>query len=797
MADNKHKSRKPRSTKPSRAVSNRTKMAASKKSPAKPELKKRFRLLPNWFVALFKLAIVGVVVLAAGLIYLDATLRKDLDSVQWELPAQVYARPLELYVGKSLTLSQLRTELKALGYRFENVNRTGYVQSISRGLAIRTRGFHFEDGFREEAICTVRIRNGQVSDLVVNGRNADIFRLEPLLVGSLFPNHHEDRQLVPLNQLPKALKQALIATEDREFYKHHGVSPKAIMRAMMANFQAGGVVQGGSTLTQQLIKNLYLTRERTYTRKLIEVAMSMIVEWRFDKDKILETYFNEVYLGQDGPRAVHGAMAGSYFYFGRPVRELKLHQIALMVAVIKGPAYYNPKRFPERALSRRNLVLDLMVKEGFILPKVANWSKRQPLDVVEHPTRSANRFPAYLSLVHRHLKRDYSEEELSQAGLRVFTSLDPTVQWQLENSTQQGLDQLASRYGTEANDYQTATVVTSVDNGEVIAMVGDRNVGFSGFNRALDAKRPIGSLAKPAVFLTALKQPQQYTLASILKDQPFTATTADGQQWSPKNFDNVSHGDVPLYLAFANSYNQATARLGLELGLPKVVDTFEAFGFEDPVAALPSTLLGAVSLSPYEVAKMYQVLAADGFRAPLKVIRTVTDNKGEVLDSYPLDVEQVFEHEAVYLTDYAMQLAAREGTGRWLNQVIPGHIPVFGKTGTSNQQRDSWFAGVVGNYMAVSWIGRDDNKPTKLTGSTGALRLWGDFMSSLDVASEDRVVPEGVSFHWIDNHTGTRTDENCPTARLLPFIDGSAPQSYEACSVTPENQSILEKFLKW
>jgi penicillin-binding protein 1B len=797
MADNKHKSRKPRSTKPSRAVSNRTKKAASKKLPAKPELKKRFRLLPNWFVALFKLAIVGVVVLAAGLIYLDATLRKDLDAVQWELPAQVYARPLELYVGKSLTLSQLRTELKALGYRFENVNRTGYVQSISRGLAIRTRGFHFEDGFREEAICTVRIRNGQVSDLVVNGRNADIFRLEPLLVGSLFPNHHEDRQLVPLNQLPKALKQALIATEDREFYKHHGVSPKAIMRAMMANFQAGGVVQGGSTLTQQLIKNLYLTRERTYTRKLIEVAMSMIVEWRFDKDKILETYFNEVYLGQDGPRAVHGAMAGSYFYFGRPVRELKLHQIALMVAVIKGPAYYNPKRFPERALSRRNLVLDLMVKEGFILPKVANWSKRQPLDVVEHPTRSANRFPAYLSLVHRHLKRDYSEEELSQAGLRVFTSLDPTVQWQLENSTQQGLDQLAARYGTEANDYQTATVVTSVDNGEVIAMVGDRNVGFSGFNRALDAKRPIGSLAKPAVFLTALKQPQQYTLASILKDQPFTATTADGQQWSPKNFDNVSHGDVPLYLAFANSYNQATARLGLELGLPKVVDTFEAFGFEDPVAALPSTLLGAVSLSPYEVAKMYQVLAADGFRAPLKVIRTVTDNKGEVLDSYPLDVEQVFEHEAVYLTDYAMQLAAREGTGRWLNQVIPGHIPVFGKTGTSNQQRDSWFAGVVGNYMAVSWIGRDDNKPTKLTGSTGALRLWGDFMSSLDVASEDRVVPEGVSFHWIDNHTGTRTDENCPTARLLPFIDGSAPQSYEACSVTPENQSILEKFLKW
>lgn len=797
MADNKHKSRKPRSTKPSRAVSNRTKKAASKKSSAKPEPKKRFRLLPNWFVALFKLAIVGVVVLAAGLIYLDATLRKDLDAVQWELPAQVYARPLELYVGKSLTLSQLRTELKALGYRFENVNRTGYVQSISRGLAIRTRGFHFEDGFREEAICTVRIRNGQVSDLVVNGRNADIFRLEPLLVGSLFPNHHEDRQLVPLNQLPKALKQALIATEDREFYKHHGVSPKAIMRAMMANFQAGGVVQGGSTLTQQLIKNLYLTRERTYTRKLIEVAMSMIVEWRFDKDKILETYFNEVYLGQDGPRAVHGAMAGSYFYFGRPVRELKLHQIALMVAVIKGPAYYNPKRFPERALSRRNLVLDLMVKEGFILPKVANWSKRQPLDVVEHPTRSANRFPAYLSLVHRHLKRDYSEEELSQAGLRVFTSLDPTVQWQLENSTQQGLDQLASRYGTEANDYQTATVVTSVDNGEVIAMVGDRNVGFSGFNRALDAKRPIGSLAKPAVFLTALKQPQQYTLASILKDQPFTATTADGQQWSPKNFDNVSHGDVPLYLAFANSYNQATARLGLELGLPKVVDTFEAFGFEDPVAALPSTLLGAVSLSPYEVAKMYQVLAADGFKAPLKVIRTVTDNKGEVLDSYPLDVEQVFEHEAVYLTDYAMQLAAREGTGRWLNQVIPGHIPVFGKTGTSNQQRDSWFAGVVGNYMAVSWIGRDDNKPTKLTGSTGALRLWGDFMSSLDVASEDRVVPEGVSFHWIDNHTGTRTDENCPTARLLPFIDGSAPQSYEACSVTPENQSILEKFLKW
>ena len=757
--------------------------------------------LPAWFRFLVKLALVGVVCVLALLVYLDATLREDLNAVQWELPAQVYARPLELYPGQQLTPSQLKRELKALGYRFQNHRRTGYAQFSSNRATIYARSFMFEEGVQPSAVCDVFFQQGRIREVRVDGQQQDVFRLEPLLLGSLFPNHHEDRQLVQMTQVPKALSQALIATEDRDFYSHHGVSPKSIVRAMLANFQAGGVVQGASTLTQQLIKNLYLTRERTYSRKIQEAAMALIVDMRYSKDKILETYMNEVYLGQDGGRAVHGVMAASYFYFGVPIRELKLHQIALMVAVIKGPAYYNPKRHPERAETRRNLVLDMMVKEGYIEEKVAGWSKRQPLDVVAHPTRSSNRFPAYLGLVHRHLKRDYSEEALSREGLRVFTSLDPQVQWDLEQNAVEALDQLANKNGAEGEHYQLATVISSVDNGEVVAMIGDKNVGYSGFNRALDAQRPIGSLAKPAVFLTALQQPEQYTLTSVVKDQAFKIQMANGDEWQPRNFDKKSHGEVLLYQALAKSYNQATARLGLEMGLENVVTTFRQFGFSQQVPMLPATMLGSLSLSPYEVTKMYQTLAADGFKAPLKVIRTVTDSKGEMLDHYPLNVEQVFDQKSVYLVNYAMQVAAREGTGRWLNTVIPSDQVVFGKTGTSNQQRDSWFAGVKGDYLAVSWMGRDDNEPTKLTGSTGALKVWGNVMRDMPVASTARVVPEGVNFVWIDENTGLLVDKDCSSARLLPFIEGSQPDEVAECGDQlnrgSTGSSLLERLIDW
>lgn len=788
-----------------RASNSKNTAASSRRSQRTQQRKKaqasheKVYWLPGWFRFLVKLSLVGMVCLLAFLVYLDATLRQDLDAVQWELPAQVYARPLELYPGKQLSQNQLVRELKALGYRFQDHRRTGYALQRSNSVRIHARGFQFEDELQKATECLVIFRGGRIEQVRVNGREQDLFRLEPLLLGSLFPNHHEDRQLVKVDDVPKALKSALIATEDREFYDHHGVSPKSIVRAMLANFQAGGVVQGGSTLTQQLIKNLYLTRERTYTRKLQEAAMALLVDLRFSKDKILETYLNEVYLGQDGGRAVHGVMAASYYYFGVPVRELKLHQIALMVAVIKGPAYYNPKRHPERALERRNLVLDLLAKQGVIEAKVTNWSKRQPLDVVSHPTRSANRFPAYLGLVHRHLKRDYSEDELSKSGLRVFTSLDPQVQWSLEQNAVAELERLARKHPQEGEHYQLATVITSVDNGEVVAAIGDKNVGYAGFNRALDAKRPIGSLAKPAVFLTALQQPEKYTLTSVIQDQAFKILMDNGDEWQPRNFDNKSHGDVLLYQALAKSYNQATARLGLEIGLEQVIDTFRQFGFSDRVPMLPATMLGSLSLSPYEMTKMYQTLAADGFKAPLKVIRSVTDAEGEVLDRYPLKVEQVFDQKPVYLVNYAMQVAAREGTGRWLNNVIPTDEIVFGKTGTSNQQRDSWFAGVKGNYLAVTWMGRDDNAPTKLTGSSGALRVWGQVMRDMPKGDAPRVVPEGLGFSWIDQASGLRVDKDCVSARLLPFIGDSAPDQQVPCSnpTVTRSKGLLERLLDW
>jgi len=721
---------------------------------------------------------------------------------RWAVPARVYARPLELYEGAALSPEQLRYELQILGYRHMRKTHASAQWAVSGNrFVIRTREFRFWDGAQPALNLRVHLSGGRVSALTdERGRALDIVRLEPAAIGSIYPAHKEDRVLVRREDLPEHLVQALLAVEDRRFYEHHGVDPRGIARAMWANLRAGGVVEGGSTLTQQLVKNFILSSRRSIWRKLNEALMALIVESRYSKDEILEAYANEIYLGQDGGRAIHGFGLASQFYFNRPLQELDLPKQALLVALVRGPSAYDPRRHPQRAEARRALVLRIMQEQGLISEQLSRQAAAAPLGVKKGRTRSSG-MPAFMDLVRRQLRRDYQESDLNGEGLRIYTTLDPWLQRQAELALSEQLHRLEESRKLPASSLQGALVLTDARTGNVLALVGDRNPRYAGFNRALDALRPIGSLVKPAVYLSALEDADHYHLMSQLKDEPVRVKGVNGRIWAPQNYDRVSHGPVPLQTALANSYNQATVQLGLSLGLKRVIRTLQDLGIQRPLDPYPSLLLGAISLSPLEVSQMYQTLASGGRLATLKSIREVTDRQGRVLSSYPAQVRQTVDPKAVFLLDHALEQVVQSGTARRLPALLGGDYRVAGKTGTTDELRDSWFAGYDQRYVAVAWVGRDDNSSTGLSGATGAMRVWADLLRRIGPVSLERTPPPGVQNLIVDRTTGL-LGEGCPETQQVPFIAGSGPRESAACgrrrlSDRKGRKSLMDDEINW
>ncbi len=729
---------------------------------------------------LLKLFLVCLVLGAGYLVFLDARITATFTDKMWALPAKVYARPLELFEGASLDPDDLAYELDILGYRKVGYARGPGQVARNRGrFEIYTRGFDFP-GEREPARqVRLDIQNDRVQSITEAGRNVDLMRLDPVQIGGIYPKHGEDRMLVRLKEVPDTLRKGLLAVEDQHFYQHWGFSITGIARAAFSNMRSGRVVAGGSTITQQLVKNYYLSPERTLLRKVNELLMAVLLELHYSKDQILESYVNEVYLGQEGPRAIHGFALASRHYFDTPLQHLALHQQALLIGMIKGPSLYNPRRNPERARERRNVVLDAMAEQGVITRQQADAAKAKPLDL-NRTHRVRDSFPAYLDLVRRQLRLEYREEDLATLGLSIFTAFDPILQRQLERSTTDVLNQLDKKGGLES-----ASVVTRVDSGEVVALVGGRQAKFAGFNRALDTRRPAGSLLKPAVYLTALERPTHYSLATIIPDEPFSVPLSGGETWEPRNFDRMAHGNILLYQGLANSYNLATAHLGIELGIDSVVDMLHRLGIEGYIPPVPAVTLGVGGYAPIDLAGMYQTIAAGGFRTPLRSIRDIVDARGEPLHRYPLEYDRTVSLQAVNLLHYALRSVVREGTGRGVYRYLPQDFDVAGKTGTTNDGRDSWFAGFSGDLLTVSWIGRDDNGGTGLTGSSGALKVWAHFMARASHRPLAYRMPDGMETHWIDSQTGYLTGEGCPNARLMPFITGSEPKQRSNCSDRP------------
>lgn len=756
---------------------------------------KKFRRL--FWLSVLGIVVVAVVAVTFYVMYLDRIVTKQFEGRRWTLPAQVYAAPLELYASLPLNGSDLEHELQRLQYRrVDKLEHPGTYRLQGTRLDIALRPARFADETRPASILTVVSGEKGIDSLRdSDGKDVPIARLEPLLIGSIFPIHGEDRIVVTPQEVPALLPQALTTVEDRKFYTHHGVDPVGIARAMWVNVRAGQMEQGGSTLTQQLVKSYFLDSRRTLGRKVREAIMAMSLDANFSKADLMNAYINEIFLGQDGDRAVHGFGLASQFYFGKPLSELDLSEVALLVAIVRGPTYYDPRRHPDRARSRRDLVLKLMAERGMVKADDALAAEKKPLGVTSRAT--GGYYPAYLDFVRRTLRRDYHDQDLTEAGLRIYTSLEPRAQDQAELALERELARLDHQKKYPDAKLEGAVVVTSPQSGEVIAIVGSRNVGYDGFNRALDARRAMGSLVKPFIYLTALET-GRYNAATIVQDAPVAIKLANGTVWRPENFTKQTYGPVPLVRALAESLNQATVGVGMDVGLSKVTQTLVRFGIERPPPQVPSMLLGAIDITPMEVAQLYNGLANGGFRSSLRAVRAVISADSKPLKAFPLEVTPVASPDVVYEVDRMMEQVMEKGTGRGARAVLPPNLVVAGKSGTSSDYHDNWFAGFSGAHLAVVWVGYDDNLPTGFTGSSGALPVWARMMAGLGTTSWDAPMPESLAETWIDYGSGLRVDKECSDKDAVPI---AVPVGIEL-PLNPEcpgskTPSIIERAGEW
>ncbi|AIS53870.1 penicillin-binding protein 1B [Vibrio coralliilyticus] len=745
------------------------KRATARRKPTKKGQRSWLKML--WGVT-WKLGLAGFALLLFVGIYLDSVVKQRFEGQLFDLPTVVYARILNLSPGDSISIQEVRNELDVLNYRKVRQPRyPGEYSSSSTKIELIRRPFEFTDGPEPDRHVMLHFdRSGllRIQSLESSG-DLGYLRIEPKMLGMLEKNHDEQRLFLRRDQFPEVMVDALLATEDRDFYQHDGVSPFAIARALVANLKAGRTVQGGSTLTQQLAKNIFLSSDRTLWRKIREAYIALIIDYRYSKDRILEGYLNEVYLGQSRGEAIHGFGLASRLYFGQPIQELRIDQLALLVGMVKGPSYYNPVRFPERAKERRDLVLRLMMQQGILSANQYDMAASRPLDIQDNP-RIASRQPAYFQQLKIELKEKVGDAFQSDIGLRVFTSLDPVSQQELEQAIAKKIPQLSKVAG---KSLEGAAIAVDRHTGEIRAMVGGKRTGYDGFNRALNASRQIGSLAKPAVYLTALEHPDKYNLATTLHDKPISLKGSKGSVWSPRNYDRKFRGDVPLYIALAKSLNVPTVQLGMQLGIPNVVNTLEKLGVDrNEIRPVPSMFLGSFTLTPFQVAQMYQTLTNSGKRAPLSALRSVVDLEGNALYQSLPRMSQTIDQQAAWLTTYAMKRGVLEGTGRYLNSQF-GWATLAGKTGTSNDTRDSWFVGVDGREVTTIWLGRDDNKPTKLTGSSGALRVYAEYLNHRIPEKLTLPWPKGISTLGFSHTEQGSLQLDCDNQFKLPVWDAN------------------------
>ncbi|MGE0971819.1 bifunctional glycosyl transferase/transpeptidase [Klebsiella sp. WOUb02] len=704
----------------------------------------------TWLWLLVKLGIVVAVLVAAYGVYLDQKIRSRIDGKVWELPAAVYGRMVNLEPDMQISKNEMVRLLNATQYRqVSAMTRPGEYTVQANSIEMIRRPFDFPDSKEGQVRARLTFDGDRLETIenMENNRQFGFFRLDPRLITMLQSANGEQRLFVKRSGFPDLLVDTLLATEDRHFYEHDGISLYSIGRAVLANLTAGRTVQGASTLTQQLVKNLFLSSERSYWRKANEAYMALIVDARYSKDRILELYMNEVYLGQSGDNEIRGFPLASLYYFGRPVEELSLDQQALLVGMVKGASIYNPWRNPKLSLERRNLVLRLLQQQNVIDQELYDMLSARPLGVQPRGGVISPQ-PAFMQMVRQELQAKLGDKVKDLSGVKIFTTFDSVAQDAAEKAAIEGIPALKKQ--RKLADLETAMVVVDRYTGEVRAMVGGAEPQFAGYNRAMQARRSIGSLAKPATYLTALSQPNKYRLNTSIADAPVTLRLSNGQTWSPQNDDRRFSGQVMLVDALTRSMNVPTVNLGMALGLPAVIDTWVKLGApKGQLSPVPAMILGALNLTPIEVAQAFQTIASGGNRATLSALRSVIAEDGTVLyQSYP-QAERAVPAQAAYMTLWTMQQVVQRGTGRQLGAKYPG-LHLAGKTGTTNNNVDTWFAGIDGSQVTITWVGRDNNQPTKLYGASGAMSIYQRYLANQTPTPLALTAPEDVVDMGVD-----------------------------------------------
>ena len=713
---------------------------------------------------LLKVAFSGAVLTVFYGGYLDWQIRSKMDGQIWRLPAEVYSRIESVKISDNLAFDEVIQILLDNEYRQTTmVAAPGDFKLEDDTIVVLRRAFPFPDKPEPQRVLRLRFvdnKLNRIEDLVAV-KAIDEFRLAPKLIAML-ESDNEDRLAIPLQNYPRLLIDALILTEDRRFYDHHGINPVGIIRALITNIRAGQTVQGGSTLTQQLVKNLFLSSERTITRKANEALMSLLLDWRYDKNRILETYLNEIYLGQNGDTQIHGFELASQFYFGRSIREISLDQIALLVGMVKGPSLYNPWRNPQNALERRNVVLKLMLEHKMIGDELYQLLSQRPLGI-QQKGQISRKYPSFIQTLQADLRRELGEHKISSLlGARIFTTMDLKQQAQAENAVVNTVSQLQLK--TKNPYLEGAMIVADYRVGEIRAVVGGLQTQYAGFNRALMAKRQIGSLVKPSIYLTALSNPEQFRLNTPINNQPITINVKGSPPWQPRNYDKKYSGSVMLMDALARSLNIPTVNIGMKVGLSKVIDTQKAMGWDNvEIPKVPAMLLGAYTISPYDVTKLYQTIANQGGRIELTTVDTIADRQGNIIYQHDKTAKQVVPQEAAFQTLFAMQQTVERGTARSLQNDY-ADLRLAGKTGTTNDARDTWFVGIDGKNISTVWLGRDDNGETKLTGASGALQIYKDYLSHTYIEKLKLNKPANMKWVGITQHGSWDCDSN----RVIP-----------------------------
>ena len=715
--------------------------------------------------------------------HLASQVEKRFSARRWHIPSTVYSDTMLLYPGQRFNSSIFKKKLNNLGYHLKNhlPSKKGEIQITPAEINIflndlktpwRTRG-----GFPVRVLYS----NDRIEAItrMDNGDKVPILELEPEEIMQFFGPERERRHLISIEQVPEHLVLAVLAAEDHRFFQHSGVDFRGIVRALITNLRHGAIRQGGSTLTQQLAKNYFLTPARTLSRKFKEVLLAVIIELKYDKNEILEIYLNEIYLGQKGSVAINGFGEASYFYFGKPLKELTLSEAAVMAGLIKAPNHYSPYVDKARCRSRRDVVLQSMHRQEWLSEAELQDGLKQPIKAFGF-TVSDTKAPYFIDYLTEQLKALYRPENLSSLGLSVYTTLDTQVQMAAEKALAKGLERLESsnpdlqRQAPEQK-LQGAIVVMQPKTGHILAMVGGRNYSISQFNRVAQARRQPGSAFKPFVYLSSLAK---FTPTTLLSNDP-KSYTVDGKLWEPRNFKPVTEYTVTVKDALKKSYNLATVDLAMKIGLDQIVDMAGRFNFSTPLKPYPSLALGAFEVIPLELARAYCVFAAEGVQSFPLSLKGVVDEHDNILEQKHLNIERLIPPAEAFIMTAMLQSVVNEGTARslkWRGVTWP----VAGKTGTTNDFRDAWFVGYTPDILALVWVGFDNGETIAATGAAAALPIWADLMNAIpQYRSETEFkAPRGVERISVCSVTGLIAVDDCPEPIEEYFLAGQTPAEH-------------------